>query len=59
LRCAWCDSLNLEDEWLQLDALGVAGPQIAASILDRASHGICPECLDRELRRSATLRPSA
>ena len=52
LRCAWCGSYRVGEEWLQLRAIGRGQMQITRDLLDRASHGICVECLQRELQRS-------
>jgi hypothetical protein len=52
VRCAWCGSFQVADEWLHLDAIGEGQVAVADELLDRASHGICPPCLDRQLRLS-------
>jgi hypothetical protein len=59
VRCAWCDRLRLGDEWLHLRAIGRGQEKITASILKKASHGICPDCLSAELLRSAKQRASS
>jgi hypothetical protein len=55
-RCAWCERFDVGGEWLHLDAIGDGQQQIAASLLARATHGICPHCFDREMRTSADRR---
>jgi hypothetical protein len=47
VRCAWCDRLKLEQEWLHLDAIGDGQQQIKTSLLERVSHGICPDCFHK------------
>jgi hypothetical protein len=59
VRCAWCDRLRLGDEWLHLHAIGGGQQKITASIREKASHGICPNCLSDELLRSAKQRASS
>jgi hypothetical protein len=58
VRCAWCESVQLGDEWLHLDAIGSGQQRITREIRAHASHGICPTCLDAEMqaadRRRAT-----
>jgi hypothetical protein len=48
LRCAWCGRFNIGDEWLHLHAVGRGQQSIATSLRDKATHGICPDCLERE-----------
>jgi hypothetical protein len=48
-RCAWCGRFDIGGEWLRLDAVGAGQHSITSSLLDRATHGICPQCLEREL----------
>jgi hypothetical protein len=55
-RCAWCDRFDVGGEWLQLEAIGSGEEMISAHLLDRATHGICPECQEKELSRSAAGR---
>lgn len=47
LHCAWCGRLQVGEEWLDLGADGEDGPEIAASLIRKSSHGICPGCFDR------------
>jgi len=51
-RCAWCERFEVGREWLRLDAIGTGQHRITASLLDRATHGICPECFERERMRT-------
>lgn len=51
-RCAWCGRFEVGDEWLHLEAIGEGQLTIAFALLERATHGICPECQEQELRRS-------
>lgn len=44
VRCAWCEKLQIDKEWLRLADVG-ADLEIAESVIRRASHGICPELL--------------
>lgn len=48
VRCAWCGSLKLEEEWLELAAIGAGRQQVGPSLRRRATHGICPPCFERE-----------
>lgn len=57
VRCAWCDSLRIGDEWLHLEAVGHGQHRITAAVRNNASHGICDGCLKTELRRSTPERP--
>jgi hypothetical protein len=50
-RCAWCDRFEVAGEWLHLDAIGSGQVQIRQSLLDRATHGICRDCFEREMSR--------
>jgi hypothetical protein len=51
-RCAWCERFDVGGEWLHLEAIGSGEEMISAHLLDRATHGICPECQEKELNRS-------
>lgn len=51
-RCAWCERYEIGGEWLHLAAIGAGQQRIAASLLDKATHGICPDCLHEQLERS-------
>jgi hypothetical protein len=55
-RCAWCERFQVGREWLHLDAIGSGEQTISAHLLERATHGICPECFKKELKRSAAGR---
>jgi hypothetical protein len=56
VHCAWCDAFHLGDEWLQLEAIGDGQVRIIHTLRDKASHGICPSCLDEQLELSAAHR---
>ena len=49
VRCAWCGSIKAEDEWLHLQALSESQRWIVRRLRERASHGICPSCLDEQM----------
>jgi hypothetical protein len=55
-RCAWCQRLKVGDQWLHLEGVGEGQTRIATSLAKNASHGICPDCFDREMERAARLR---
>ena len=66
VRCAWCDRLKIGEEWLHLEAIGSGQQQINSSLMERASHGICPRCFEDQERlrnqaevEAASLRPDA
>jgi hypothetical protein len=46
VHCAWCERLRLGEEWLRLSDVG-SGPRIAESLIQKSSHGICPDCFQR------------
>jgi hypothetical protein len=48
VRCAWCERLQVGEEWLRLEAIGGGQQWIASSLRDQATHGICPRCYERE-----------
>ena len=52
VRCAWCDRVQVGEEWLQLEAVGTGRQRLSQSIRDKASHGICPSCFEAEMRRA-------
>ncbi len=52
-RCAWCDRFDIGGEWLHVDAIGEGHQPIADRLLDRATHGICPDCFDAEERKAS------
>jgi hypothetical protein len=49
MRCAWCGRLSLADEFVEPAEFLAHG--VPDEIDGRSSHGICPECLERELGR--------
>jgi hypothetical protein len=49
VRCAWCDSIKADDEWLQLEALSDSQRWIVRQLHERASHGICPICFEAQM----------
>lgn len=55
-RCAWCERLEIGGEWLHLEAVGTGQQRITASLLETATHGICADCLARQLERSRSAR---
>jgi hypothetical protein len=57
LHCAWCDRLDVGGEWLHLEAVGSGQVRIHAAVVERATHGICPECLER-VQREAEIKRS-
>ena len=52
VRCAWCDRIQVGEEWLQLETVGTGRQRVSESIRDKATHGICPACFDAEMRRA-------
>jgi hypothetical protein len=49
-QCAWCGRIEVASAFVRIDDVLVEGlpePQAA-----QATHGICPECLERTLRES-------
>lgn len=56
VRCAWCDSIQLGDEWLHLDAIGSGQRLITEDVRAHASHGICPTCLATQMQASGQQR---
>jgi hypothetical protein len=57
VRCAWCGSIQLGEEWLDLQAVTRSQGQILRSLRDWASHGICPLCFEAELRAADEHHP--
>jgi predicted RNA-binding Zn-ribbon protein involved in translation (DUF1610 family) len=55
-RCSWCGKLEVGGEWLYLEAIGDGQQRIANSLMERATNGICPECLKSQLGRSGATR---
>src|SRR5215471_8601933 len=58
-RCAWCDRYQVGGEWLHLEAIGAGQTRIRTSLHERATNGICPDCFDREIRRTRAGRERA
>jgi hypothetical protein len=56
LRCAWCGSIQVGDEWLHLDAIGRGEQSITARLVAGSTHGICPECFDRVMSEAEAER---
>ena len=56
VHCAWCDAFHLGHEWLRLEAVGEGQVRITHALRDKASHGICPGCLEEQLELSAAHR---
>jgi hypothetical protein len=48
VRCAWCERFQVAQEWLDLEAIGRGQQHVRGALLERASHGICPECLRQQ-----------
>src|SRR5262249_36551095 len=59
VRCAWCDSIQVNDLWLELNAITLSQQWIVRAVRDRASHGICPPCLEAEMRSADEQRAAA
>jgi hypothetical protein len=57
-RCAWCERVKIGDEWLRLDAIGRGQQHIRESLMRRASHGICPECFEKQLQLRRDVTPN-
>ena len=47
LHCAWCGRIELDGIWALPDAFLARG--LPERLRERATHGICPDCLAREL----------
>jgi hypothetical protein len=45
LRCAWCNRISAEGLWI--DPQGLLGGSLRERLRQNATHGICPECLER------------
>jgi hypothetical protein len=54
--CAWCDRLEVGDEWLPLDGIGGGQLRLTAELRSRSTHGICPDCLARVTAEAAADR---
>jgi hypothetical protein len=48
VRCAWCGRFRVGKEWLHLEAIGRGQQHIRTALVERASHGICPDCLRKQ-----------
>src|SRR5215467_13739592 len=55
-RCSWCERYEVGGEWLHLEAIGAGQFRITTSLRERATNGICDDCLRRELRQSTETR---
>jgi predicted RNA-binding Zn-ribbon protein involved in translation (DUF1610 family) len=55
-RCSWCGRLDVRGEWLHLEAIGDGQHRIATSLMERATNGICPDCLQIQLERAHAAR---
>lgn len=53
LRCAWCRRIEIDGRFVDIPTVPEREPDL---LRERATHGICADCLDRELRRTATRR---
>ena len=47
VHCAWCDRLQLGDEWLHLSDVPQGGAKVTDALIGGSSHGICPDCFRR------------
>ena len=56
LHCAWCQTLQVGDEWLRLDAIGNGQTRIAEQLVRQSTHGICPGCYERVRREAEAKR---
>jgi len=56
LHCAWCQKLQVGDEWLWLDAIGSGQTRIAEHLVWQSTHGICPDCYERVRRETEAKR---
>ena len=55
-RCAWCERLGVGGEWLHLEAIGEGQQRITSSLMERATNGICEQCLAEQRARSEQAR---
>jgi hypothetical protein len=42
--CAWCERINVEDEWVRPPSVALAAIDVPSSV----SHTICPSCAARQ-----------
>ena len=56
VHCAWCQRLQVGDEWLGLTAIGSGQTRIAEQLVRRSTHGICPDCFERVSRDAEVSR---
>ena len=49
-HCAWCGCVSFGSGWTSLDQLPGFVPE---SVRDRATHGVCPGCLEQLQRQEA------
>jgi hypothetical protein len=56
VRCAWCGRLEVDGEWLNLEALRPSQEMIVRRLRDDASHGICPVCFDDQMESASRQR---
>lgn len=49
MRCAWCGRLSLAGEFVEPTEFLAHG--VPEAIDDRSTHGICPDCFEREMSR--------
>jgi hypothetical protein len=50
-QCAWCGRVSVEDAWI--DPVRLLDGGLGPRLLRKASHGICPACLERNFPRVA------
>jgi hypothetical protein len=55
-HCAWCGRLEVGGEWLRLEALGEGQRSIISAVIERSSHGICPDCFAKVSWEADTAR---
>lgn len=53
LRCAWCRRIEIDGSFVDIPTVPEREPDL---LRERATHGICADCLDRELRKTAIRR---
>jgi hypothetical protein len=53
-RCAWCHRIEVEGEYV--DPNEFLEDDLPERLRERATHGICPECLERVQREADELR---
>jgi hypothetical protein len=59
VRCAWCHSIQVGEEWLDLGTISRSQEGIVRRLRDQASHGICPTCFDGQMRFDDESRTAA